>query len=107
MSTSTAEKSRKELEAHGWRFHRLLRWHLNKGWVICVPNLFAFGHYCSKGGKTVCYVHYLRGSLKQFALLFRQNLNLGVDIVEFDRNFQRNKTRKYDYSKMLRRFCDG
>lgn len=82
----------------GRDFMGVFDYHMTRGWVINVPYLFAMGSFYEDGGKTVCHVEYLRGSV---ADLFRYGLNLDIDFVEFERNCN-GRTKRYSLERLGR-----
>lgn len=85
-----------EYTKRGASFEDTLKWHMNNGWVISIPYIFAMGYFYNDGEKTVCFMTYCNGNIID-VLKFA---NFKIDFLEFQRDFS-GKTKRYDYQRFV------
>lgn len=99
------DQSREHYVAEGADFAEELAWHIEKGFVVNVPYLFAMGYFYKdeESGPVICHVSYFCGDIK-FLLMY--GLDNYIDKVEFMRNFG-GDIKRYDYEVLKRRLKYG
>jgi hypothetical protein len=91
--------AQKEYNSRGYQFTERVKWHLENGFVISAPYLYAMGYFYKDEDKTICVISCLCGEMKY---LFSFSRNLVIDFFEFERNFS-GKTKRYAFDKFVRR----
>lgn len=93
------DRARKQYEERGEDFAERIAWHHERGFVIDIPELFAFGYFLKDENEMVCHVTYCIGDMKLLILIGE---NYVLDKIEFERNFS-GRTKKYDIRKLKKR----
>jgi hypothetical protein len=89
--------AQKQYTDRGYQFTERVKWHLENGFVISAPYLFAMGYFYKDEEKTICYLTYVCG---QMEYLFSFSRNLVIDFLEFERNFN-GKTKRYAFDELI------
>ncbi len=97
LNNKPIDKAIEKYNLAGQDFYGKINWHLENGWVVSVPYLFAMGYFYKDGKSIVCYIECCVGDMRE---LLRLNL-FKLDSVEFMRDFD-GRIKRYDYTKLKR-----
>lgn len=92
--------ARQDLKAHGLSWKKHIQFHLEHGWIISIPYLYAAGYFYEEEGNVICHLSYVNGDI---STLFRFCLDYVFDTVEFQRHFSGRNIR-YSFQAIARRF---
>ena len=101
MSTSRLARARARYEQIGEDFNTALTFHMEHGYVIATPEVFAMGHTIEYQGGMAWFIEYLEGSIVRAVELLPFYLPFIVAV-------RKGKPKAYATAKLVNRFLkDG